>query len=278
MTMRRCGAIALGTLLVICGVSGGVGLAETNIGACQIMATYRVDLAAFNLGDFHLTAKLKGPSYKLQAQGEFSFITGMIYRASGKTTSSGKLSKLGAEPSRFTVNYKGGSKKEERRLSFVDGTVDKVSIVPNKRQNPRNVPISADQLERVLDPLTAAFLSVRSNGSPGAPDVCRQTVPVFDGKQRFDIVLSPKRLERANGESPAGVAWPMPVCRVKFVPIGGYRPDHPGIKFMTQTDEIEVWLFSIPRTNLYFPYRIVVPTTWGSGVISLREIEPCAGA
>jgi hypothetical protein len=47
---------------------------------------------------------------------------------------------------------------------------------------------------------------------------------------------------------------------------------------MTQTDEIEVWLFPIPRTNLYFPYRIAVPTTWGSGVISLREIELCPGA
>jgi hypothetical protein len=277
MSTGRNGPIALGTLLVICGVSG-VGLAQPSSDRCQIEATYRVDLAAFNLGDFHLTAKLKGANYTLKAQGEFSFITSMIYRASGKTTSSGRLSKLGAEPSRFTVNYKGGGKKEERRLSFVDGAVDEVSIVPKKRQNPRNVPISAGQLERVLDPLTAAFLSVRSNGSAGPLDVCQQTVPVFDGKQRFDIVLSPKRLESANADAPAGLSGPMPVCRVKFVPIGGYRPDHPGIKFMAQTDEIEVWLFPIPRTNLNFPYRIAVPTTLGSGVITLREIALCPGA
>ena len=31
---------------------------------------------------------------------------------------------------------------------------------------------------------------------------------------------------------------------MKFVPLGGYRPDHPGIKYMSQNDDIEVWLAS----------------------------------
>ena len=71
---------------------------------------------------------------------------------------------------------------------------------------------------------------------------------------------------------PIGLSGPLAVCRVKFVPIGGYRPDHPGIKFMTQTDDIEVWLVSLPRTDLFIPYRIVVPATWGSGSISRRDL------
>ena len=223
--------------------------------------------------NFHLTAKLKGREYELQAKGRFSFISGMIYRASGKTESAGKLSRVGAEPSRFTVTYKGGSKREERRLSFADGAVDQVSIVPRKKPNPRSVPITADQLEHVLDPLTAAFLSVRSSGSPSYLDICQQTVPVFDGKQRFDIILTPKRSEHAGENAPTGVSGPLAVCRVKFVPIAGYRPDHPGIKFMTQTDDIEVWLVSVPQTDHYIPYRIVVPTTWGNGSVTLSDIN-----
>jgi hypothetical protein len=274
MNKKRTAVIALGTLLWFCGSLPDLGLAEQTTDSGQITATYRVDLAAFNLGDFQLTAKLNGPTYELQAQGRFSFITGMIYQASGRTTSRGKLSKAGVEPSRFTVNYKGGRKKEERRLSFVEGAVDQVSILPRKNPNPRSVPITAEQLEHVLDPLTAAFLSVRSKGSSSYPDICQQTVPVFDGRQRFDIILTPKRSESAEEEdAPTGLSGPLAVCRVKFVPIGGYRPDHPGIKFMTQTDDIEVWLVAVPQTSLYFPYRIVVPTTWGSGSISLREIK-----
>jgi len=273
MNKRRVAIVALAALLAVCSSLRDRLLAEESAERADIAATYRVDLAAFNLGDFHLTAKLKGPEYELQARGKFSLITGMIYRASGKTESTGMLSKVGAEPSRFTVIYKGGSKREERRFSFADGAVDQVSIVPRKRPSPRNVPITADQLEHVLDPLTAAFLSVRSKGSSSYLNICQQTVPVFDGKQRFDIILTPKRSERVEGNAPPGLSGPLAVCRVKFVPIGGYRPDHPGIKFMTQTDDIEVWLVSVPQTDLYIPYRIVVPTTWGNGLITLSDIK-----
>lgn len=273
MNKRRVAVIVLAALLWLCSSLRDLGLAEETPERAQIAATYRVDLAAFNLGDFHFTAKLKGPAYELRAQGRFSLISGMIYRASGRTTSTGKLSKVGAEPSRFTVTYKGGKKKEERRISFVDGAVDQVSIAPPKKQNPRSVPVTADQLENVLDPLTATFLSVRFNGSLNYLDICQQTVPVFDGRQRFDIILTPKRSERVDENAPTDLSGPFAVCRVKFVPIGGYRPDNPGIKFMTQTDDIEVWLVPLPRTDLYVPYRIVVPTTWGSGLITLSEIK-----
>ena len=137
MNKRRVAVTALGALLGLCSSLSDRPRAEETTQRTQIAATYRVDLAAFNLGDFHLTAKLKGPAYELMAQGRFSLISGMIYRASGRTTSTGKLSKAGVEPSRFTVTYKGGKKKEERRISFVNGAVDQVSIVPPKKQNPR---------------------------------------------------------------------------------------------------------------------------------------------
>jgi hypothetical protein len=270
---NRLVGIALAAQLVMWSSLCNFLLAKESAERADIAATYRVHLAAFNLGDFDFTAKLKGPQYELQARGKFSLISGMIYRASGKTLSTGKLSKLGVEPSRFWVIYKGGSKREERRLSFADGVVDQVSIVPRKRPSPRNVPITAEHLEHVLDPLTAAFLSVRSKGSPSDINICEQKVPVFDGKQRFDIILTPKRSERVEENSPPGLSGPLAVCRVKFVPIGGYRPEHPGIKFMTQTDDIEVWLVSVPQTNLYIPYRIVVPTTWGNGLVTLSAIK-----
>jgi hypothetical protein len=239
----------------------------------QVTATYRVEFGAFNLGDFHLTATLSGAKYDLRAKGRFSLISGLIYQASGKTAATGKLSKNGAEPAQFSVAYKGGSKKEERRFTFVNGAVDQVSVVPAKRPSPRMVPIAAGQLENVLDPLTAAFLSVRAKGSSSYLDVCRRTLPVFDGRQRFDIVLTPKRSMPAPNGASTGLSGPLAVCRAKFVPIGGYRPDHPGIKFMTETEDIEVWLVSLPRTDLFIPYRIVLPTAWGSGSATLSEID-----
>jgi hypothetical protein len=56
------------------------------------------------------------------------------------------------------------------------------------------------------------------------------------------------------------------------VPIGGYRPDHPGVKFMSETDGIEVWLALLPQAGFYLPYRFVVPTAWGAGSVTLADV------
>lgn len=271
--MNRVIVAVFAAAALLFGAQPDLSIAKERAERVQIAAIYNVEFGAFNLGDFKLTATLAGPKYDLQAKGKFSLISGLIYSASGKTGATGKLSKTGAEPSQFAVTYKGGSKTEQRRFSFVNGAVDKVSVVPSKRPKPGMVPIEAAQLKHVLDPLTAGFLSVRANGASSHVDVCSRTVPVFDGRQRFDIVLTPKRSMQAPDDAPAGLTGPLAVCRAKFVPIGGYRPDHPGIKFMTETEDIEVWLVSVPRTDVYIPYRIVLPTAWGSGSATLSDIE-----
>jgi hypothetical protein len=204
----------------------------------------------------------------MQGEGRFSLLVGGLYSASGTTTSTGKLTKAGPESSSFTLSYEGGGKKERRRMSFAGGRVGKISIIPPKKQGRRRVPVTKEQLEDVLDPLSAVFLHTRSNGP-----VCDRTQPVFDGRLRFNIDLTPKRAESLPKKTPAGLSGPVAVCQVKFLPIGGHRPDNPGIKFMTQTDEIEVWLVSLPDTALYVPYLIVGPTPLGRASATLTQIK-----
>jgi hypothetical protein len=42
---------------------------------------------------------------------------------------------------------------------------------------------------------------------------------------------------------------------------------------MTKTDDVEVWLASVPKEHLYLPYRIVVPTALGSGSATLTNVK-----
>ena len=135
--------------------------------------------------------------------------------------------------------------------------------MPKKRPNPHVIPITKEQLEGVLDPMTAAFLYARSGNPNGDPKVCDQTIPVFDGEARFNLILKPKRTVKLQKNSSTGYSGFAAVCRVKFIPISGYRPDNPGIKLMSETNEIEVWLVSLPGTEMYVPYRIVLPTLVG---------------
>lgn len=266
--MKGYGALFFGALLIFCGPLRDRGRAEPAPAGGQIAATYRVDLAGLSLGEFHLAIAFQGLNYEIEGDGQFSLLAGMLYRGAGMAASAGKLTKAGPQPSSFNLSFEGGGKREQRRLSFAGGAVGQISIIPRKKQGRRRVPVTKDQLEDVLDPLSAAFLHLRPDHA-----ACDHTVPVFDGRLRFDIVLTPKRADSLPNGAPTGLSGPAAVCQVKFVPIGGHRPDKPGIKFMSETDQIEVWLVPLPRTVMYLPYWIGLPTPLGRGSATLTRIK-----
>jgi len=268
MGVRGYGVIFFGALLIVCGPSRDSGSAKQTPAGAQILATYQVELAGFSLGEFHLAIALQGLNYEIEGKGRFSLLAGALYRGSGNAASTGTLTKAGPRPSSFTVSYKGGGKKGQRRMSFADGAVNKVSIIPKKKPSRRRVPVTKDQLEDVLDPLSAAFLNTRHDNP-----VCDNTLPVFDGRLRFDIVLTPKRADILPKEAPSDLSGPAAVCEVKFVPIAGHKPDNSGLKFMSETDQIEVWLVPLPRTAMYLPYWVGLPTPLGRGSATLTEIK-----
>ncbi|HEY8276514.1 MAG TPA: DUF3108 domain-containing protein [Methyloceanibacter sp.] len=250
-----------------CGLGGSPANAENTITtANQVVAVYRVDLAGFNLGNFTVTARFKGDDYEMRGVGNFSILQGIIYEWKGTTLAKGKMTNGGPEPAMYALSYQGGGKGEQLRMNFTDGGVSDVAIVPRKRASPRTIPVTKEQLEGVFDPMSGAFLYAHSDNPNGDVKVCEQTVPAFDGRQRFDIVLTPKRVVQVKRDAKSGgYAGPAVICQVRFIPIAGYQPDNPGIQLMSQTDEIEVWLVPLKGTAMYVPYRIVLPTPVGYG-------------
>jgi Protein of unknown function (DUF3108) len=274
---RHCLSLAAVAVLT-CGLSGGPSsdsaFAKNSIGSAnRITAVYRVDLAGFNLGDFHLTTQFRGDDYEMRGEGRFSVLEGLIFDWRGTTASKGKFTGSGPEPVMYALDFQGGDKSQQLRMTFDSGTVTEISRVPKKRPNPHVIPTTKEQLEGVLDPMTAAFLYARSENPNGDLKVCDQTIPIFDGEQRFNLILRPKRTAKLDKNASTGYSGFAAVCGVKFVPISGYRPDNPGIKLMSQTNDIEVWLVSLPGTEMYVPYRIVMPTLVGFGSATSTSFE-----
>ena len=242
--------------------------------ASRIEAVYRVDLGSFNLGNFRLTAVFHGDGYEMRGEGRFTILQGLIYEWRGVTASSGRVTRAGPEPAMYALSYSdGGKKTEQLRMTFGSHAVTEVQIFPDKMRNPRDIPVTREQLEGVLDPMSGAFLTAHSENPNGDLNVCNQTLPVFDGKQRFDLVLTPKRAVSVRSTTPSGYSGPAVICQVKFIPIAGYQPDNPGIQLMSQTNEIEVWLIPVRGTIMYVPYRIVLPTPVGYGTALVTSIQ-----
>jgi len=275
---RHCLSLAAVAALT-CGLGGNfpadTAYAENSLfSARRIIAVYRVDLAGFNLGDFRVTTTIRGDDYQMRGEGRFKILEGLIYEWRGVTSSSGRVTSAGPEPAMYALSYADSAKMgEQLRMTFDGRAVADVSIYPSKRPEPRTIPVTKEQLEGVLDPLSGAFLSAHSDNPNGDLSVCNQTLPVFDGRQRYDLVVTPKRSVTVKRTTPTGYGGPAVICGVKFIPIAGYQPDNPGIRLMQQSNEIEVWLIPLRGTQMYVPYRIVLPTPVGYGSALVTSIQ-----
>jgi Protein of unknown function (DUF3108) len=253
----------MGGLLLCCGIA----LAEDSRSTeTRLVANYRIDLGNFNLGSFRFTTRLSGSDYRVRGDGHFSILGGLLYDLRTTTASSGKVTSAGPEPATYVLSYAAGGDSGQLRMSFDAGAVTALSIVPQQAHDPHEIPVTKDQLAGALDPIAAAFFHARSSDPNGDLKVCDQTVPVFDGGWRYDLVLSPKRKVALQSKASTAYARYAAVCRVEFKPISGYEPDDPNIKVMSHTDAIEVWLVSVTGTDMYVPYHLLLPTD--SGLLS----------
>lgn len=243
------------------------GLAEN----ATIRAAYQVRLGKINLGEFQLTTTIQGTAYRTTGVGNFSILEGLLYRWKGTTASTGRVTAAGIQPAQYLLNYRGGKAVERVRMSFSKGTVTELDLVPRKEPKPDAVPITAKQLQNSLDPMSAAFLFARSTDTSGDLSVCRQSVPVFDGRTRFDIKLSPKRRVQIPKGGP--YSGPAVVCKAKYVPISGHRPANDGVRMLSTTEEIELWLVPMAGTGLYVPYQVSIPTSIGYGIATATSFQ-----
>jgi hypothetical protein len=124
--------------------------------------------------------------------------------------------------------------------------------------------------------MTAAIMRVPGNGDTFVPQACNRKLAIFDGRMRYDLQLSYKRLDRVKSEK--GYQGTVVVCQVRFAPIAGHVPNRPVMKYLVELRETEMWLAPIAGTRLMVPYRVLLPTVMGMGVLEATQFVTIAQA
>ena len=145
------------------------------------------------------------------------------------------------------------------------GTVKDVSAEPPLIPSPERVPVTEAHRKGVTDPMSAMIIPVAGNGELLTPDACKRKLAIFDGRQRADIDLVFKRMDRVKADK--GYQGPVVVCTVLYNPIAGHRPERPAIKYLVEQRDMEMWLAPIAGTRVLVPFRFSVPTPFGLGVL-----------
>ena len=233
----------------------------------EVSAVYRLSFNGFNVGKYRFNASYDGKSYTAKGNTEVSALFG-TFKWAGNFTGSGSVEQKGPQPASFEMSTKTRSKTSSVKLSFDGSRVAAVALVPNKNPSPEAVKLKPENLQNVLDPM-GATLAI-SNVSDA--EACNRTIPVFDGKARYDLRFSLKGREPVKEKRQSGQPAELLVCQVKYVPIAGHKPKdfvNPWIDYA----RIEIALRAVPAAGVYVPYRVTVPSTIGAAVMTVETIN-----
>ena len=266
-------------LAVAAFVSMGVtfgALTPLHAGETRVNATYIIS-APIGSGKFRFASSQRGNSYKMQGSAKFKAFLG-FYEWKSNIASNGWVSAYKPRPNLYFFNAKADKKRERIRLDFSSSGVRTVKAVPPTKPHPKRITVTKSHLRHVVDPLSAVLsFTDKSPSLTNGSKACNRRIKIFDGRQRFDLVMSFKRKTYAalsNGK--ARTAF---VCRAKYRPIAGHKMNKT-VKYMSQSNGLEVWLVPLPKVKMYVPYKIVVPVMIGTASAQLahfRVSDPKAG-
>lgn len=233
----------------------------------SMRAVYDVNFNGFNIGSFEFQSQAEQQSYTLTGNAKLSILLGAI-TWDGETRSFGMIAKEATKPASFSFDYRSGPRVGSTKMGFADGAVANVLQLPPPLPNPQVIPVREDHLKGVVDPLSA--IMVLSRGSSTNP--CDRRIPIFDGRERFDLVFSYKGETRVTEQASSGQPGVAFVCKVRYLPIAGHKADAE-TKFMASNTDIEVSLRPVPAANVFVPYQITIPTMAGFATIVSKRVE-----
>jgi hypothetical protein len=231
----------------------------------KLQARYTGSLAGIPLGKGTWTIEVTGDKYAASAAGKTTGILQVFAGGQGAVEAKGTVN--GGKPvtSTFSSNVVSDKKLDAVRISVAGGNIKDYSAEPPLLPTPDRVPVTDAHRRGVADPMSATLMPVGGNGNPLKPEACNRTLAIFDGRGRFDVALSYKRMERVRSEQ--GYEGPVVVCAVRYRPIAGHRPNRAAIRYLMESRDIEIALAPIGETRVLIPYRVTIPTVLGAAVL-----------
>ena len=239
----------------------------------QVTASYKLSFTGFGeVGKIQFQSQVDGSTYTSTGTAEVK--VPLIYTWSSNVIGAGKLVAGTPKPITYSFSSKGkpiigATKNNSINVGFKDNAVSQVTITPpNIPGGPKYVPILPEHMKDALDPITAVMMFTRVNGA----SPCARRIPIFDGKQRFDLLMTSAGQQKIAETRPSGQPGIGYLCKVRYLPISGHKNNEESKNAADKTD-IEVALRPVPSANLLVPYRVTVATKWGTGTMLLQRMD-----
>ena len=231
----------------------------------HLSLTYDVYYGGIKATSLEIDITLSDLAYRLKsrvvARGPFGWITGFIADA----MSEGYLGDNEIRPREHNARSKWfGEQRSVALRPGTNGIVD-TAVVPLPEKDDRD-PVTLTSTIGTLDPLSAFLKAARDIQRN---DACEQTVPIFDGRRRYNLIFSDTIRTSIKGEHYSG---PVLRCRLDLTRIAGFshKPFMPRPK---EPPEAFIWLARINPDVPPIPVRLQVDSSIATTVIHLTGVS-----
>jgi hypothetical protein len=263
-------SLIFGRLVLIGAVLAGGSLVSGPVRAQgKLDARYTASLAGIPLGKGAWVIDITDDQYTAAASGATTGLLRVFASGEGTGASRGHVSGGVLVPSSYAATVTADKKSEQIRMVLNGSNVKEFDVEPPTPPHPDRVPLTEAHRRGVTDPMTAALLRVPGNGDPLVPEACHRTLPIFDGRMRYNLQFSFKRMDHVKAEK--GYEGAAVVCAVYFTPLAGHIPERPAIKYLTDLRDMEVWLAPVAGTRVLVPFRVSIPTPLGLGLLQATQ-------
>jgi hypothetical protein len=268
--------LALRNLIVGASVAGALATLPGTAGAQgRLEASYTASLGGLLVGTGGLIVEVGAREYHATGNGRVDGLMQILSTTQGAIAAEGRVNHDHLLPGLYQASVSANKFDYDVRMVLQSGNVKDLVAEPPLVPAPDRIPITDTHRRGVLDPATAILMPVAGTGDILGPAACDRTLPIFDGHQRFNVVLRYRRIENVKAE--AGYQGPAVVCNAAYQPVAGHRPGRYAIRYMQEQKDIEIWLAPIAGTRVLAPFRVSVPTLIGALVIEARRFETAAG-
>src|SRR5262249_30787935 len=195
----------------------------------KLDASYTISFARIRVGNISASGVFGESEYAISARGRAGGTMKVLVDGEASFATHGTIKGGYPVPTTFTSKIVSDAETSGVTRALGGGSVRAPAPTGPPPKSDR-VPVTQTNRQGIVDPLTAMLFSATAAGEGLHRDVCRHTLPIFDGQQRYDLKLAFKRMDKVTAEK--GYAGPVVVCSVSYEPIAGHRP-YPLIKYLS---------------------------------------------
>jgi hypothetical protein len=245
------------------------GVVHDQAHAQKLAARYSVSMTGIPVGKTAWTVNIGPDAYSISANGGAAGILSILMTGEGIVETSGKVQNDRLVPTSFRSNVVEEGDKVDLTMTLIDGVATTVEV-NGPPPGPDRVQVTDGHRRGVVDPLTALLIPNAGAAEAPAPEGCNRTLAVFDGRRRYDLLLSFNRIDHLADKDYEGAVL---TCNLVLRPIAGHRVNSTITKYIAGRRDMEIGFAPIKGTRLLAPFRLSLPTLLGTMAIQATQFE-----